>query len=142
MNWLKLELGLEYIYPPKFMKICQIEILFEHNKIKVEIFMKTQKSEFYFDLPKIKSKSTFSHTQISQLLSKWENIDEKCVRMDLSELGLTCFWFYEIFGLISFSDFWYFRIRPFAALWAFRTSNILLYHILLKKLLTVTGRFS
>ena len=34
-------------------------------------------AEFYFGLSKIRSKGTLYHSQIAQLLSKWENMAEK-----------------------------------------------------------------
>ena len=45
------------------------------------------KAEFYFGLSKIESKGTFSGSQTDQLLSKWENMTEKWVLVDLSEHG-------------------------------------------------------
>ena len=58
-----------------------------------------------------KSNSTFSRTQMTQLLSKWENMAQKQVRLNLSECGTSegspapLFWpnemsfrLYEIFG--------------------------------------------
>ena len=58
------------------------------SKNRGRIFIKkTQKAEIHFGLLNIESKGTFSRTQITHLLSKWENMTEKWVHDDLSECG-------------------------------------------------------
>ena len=99
-----------------------------------QIFIKTQKAEFYFGFLLstfllryfclILSKSTFFRFETTPLLSKWENMAEKWVCVELKERGASKdpptipTSFGNIFGLVNFRPYVLFRHMSFSA---FRT---------------------
>ena len=114
------------------------------KKIKVLFSWKLKrpnglKGQILFQPSKYREKSTLSHTQIAQLMSKRKNTTKQWVRVNLSECGVSkgslAPIFDHIFGLMSFLALWAFRpfelsafriqSFKFSVLWfsAFRNKN-------------------